>query len=494
MDAKEHRRVVVYNTASRKKEVLIPLEEGHIGMYVCGPTVYGSPHIGHARSVVVFDLLHRLLRKLGYRVTMVRNITDVGHMEGDADEGEDKILKKARSIAVHPAQIAHTYTIEFWRMCEKLNALTPSIEPLATAHIQEQIALVEAILKKGYAYEVNGTVYFDVIKYDRDFGYGVLSGRNIEDLLPYTRELRGKGEKRNPHDFALWKRAWETHIMRWRSPWGEGFPGWHLECSAMSIKYLGEEFDIHGGGIDLIFPHHECEMAQNKAATGKSGPRYWIHNNLITIEGKKMSKQLGNYIEPLPLFEKKEITPAELRFYLISAHYRSPLNWTIKGVRDSQKAFRRLMEAWRGISSNNVKEGEGVPINPSEIKEKVVELLCDDLNVPGVMAYLFELVPVLNSIASGELPIESTILAELRNVLQEIFVDLLGIIPEESDMREGDELITNLINLLVNVRHELRARREYELADRIREALRHLGIDVRDRTDGTIWILSKTGS
>jgi len=481
----------LYNTKTRKVEYFTPISPDTVKMYVCGPTVYGSPHLGHARSIVIFDLLHRLLRCLGYKVLMVRNITDVGHIESDLDEGEDKIVKRARELASLPAEIAHKYTLEFWRLNEKMNCLEVSIEPLASAHIQDQINLIKRIMERGYAYEVNGSVYFDVVKFHNDYGYGRLSGRKIEELKEYTRELRGTHEKRNPYDFALWKRAYPGHIMRWESPWGEGFPGWHIECSAMSLKYLGEEFDIHGGGIDLVFPHHECEMAQNIAATGKEGPRFWVHNNLITIEGKKMSKQLGNYIEPLKLFERGDVSPMELRFYLLSGHYRSPLNYTEAGLKASQKSFRSLIRTWNELMRYEGGSGKTSSLYPSDIKSKVIDILCDDLDTPSLYSFLFSLSSDINSMIANNGGPTGEELKELKDTFSWIMMDVLGIVPYHELSRQDMDLSSRLVEIILNVRSILRSRKEYQLSDMIRNELNKIGIVVNDTVEGVKWEFSK---
>lgn len=476
----------IYNTLTRQVEEFNPVVEGWVKMYVCGPTVYSSPHIGHARSICFFDLLHRLFLYLGYKVKYVRNVTDIGHMESDEDEGEDKIIKKARELNIRPEEVAHKYFLEYIRLCEKLNALDPSVQPFATAHIQEQINLVKKIIENGYAYVVNGSVYFDVPKFHKDYGYGRLSNRKLEDLLSFTREIKGKEEKHSPYDFSLWKRASPSHIMQWESPWGKGFPGWHLECSAMAIKYLGEKFDIHGGGIDLIFPHHDCEIAQNIAAYNSTGPNYFIHNNLITVDGKKMSKQLGNYILPFEII-KGELDFVHLRFYLLSAHYRSPLNFTIKNFQSAAKSLNSLFDTWSKLEILQPSDSSTFPIDATEFKSKVLSFLLDDLNTPELFSYIFTCQSDINALISGHTTISHSHLEEFKKTWNSIFIDLLGLIPQRKHL---PDLSTQLLEIIINTRNILRKKGEYSLADEIRSKLGVISIKLVDSPNGTTWTFS----
>ncbi|MBQ1226877.1 MAG: cysteine--tRNA ligase, partial [Alistipes sp.] len=399
-------KLSLYNTLTRRKELFEPLNEGRVGMYVCGPTVYGDPHLGHARPSITFDLMFRYLKALGYKVRYVRNITDVGHLEHDADEGEDKIAKKARLEQLEPMEVAHYYTERYHKAMEQLNVLTPSIEPHASGHIMEQIDFVQRIFDAGYAYESNGSVYFDVEKYNKDYHYGKLSGRNLEDIVANTRDLDGQGDKRHSYDFALWKKAAPEHIMRWKSPWSDGFPGWHMECSAMSCKYLGEQFDIHGGGMDLMFPHHECEIAQATAALGKDSARYWVHNNMITIDGQKMGKSYGNFITMEQLFNgehpklEQPYSPMTIRFFILQAHYRSTLDFSNAALQAAEKGFDRLMKGVETLSKLKASATSSVEI--ADLEKRCQEAMDDDLNSPMVISALFDYVRVINQIAEGQ--------------------------------------------------------------------------------------------
>jgi cysteinyl-tRNA synthetase len=425
-------QLIIYNTLTRKKEVFVPLVEGKAGMYVCGPTVYSDSHLGHARPFITFDLLYRYLRYLGYKVRYVRNITDVGHLENEAEEsGEDKILKKAKVEQIEPMEVVQKYLNTFRRNMEQLNVLPPDIEPSASGHIIEQQQYIDAILNKGYAYEVNGSVYFDVEKYNRQYSYGKLSGRNLEDVRSNSRELEGQEEKKNPFDFALWKNASPEHIMRWPSKWGEGFPGWHLECSAMSAKYLGEVFDIHGGGMDLVFPHHECEIAQSTANQGKEAVRYWVHNNMITINGQKMARSLGNFITLNQLFSgnhpvlTKAWAPMTIRFFILQAHYRSTIDFSNDALHASEKGLERLMAAVESLGSLPVSKESTVQV--ADLKEKCFGALNDDLNSPIAIAHLFDGVRMINSVKAGHEFISEGDLKELRNFFNLIIFDILGL-------------------------------------------------------------------
>ncbi|MBO5688204.1 MAG: cysteine--tRNA ligase, partial [Alistipes sp.] len=412
----------LYNTLSRRKEAFEPINEGRVGMYVCGPTVYGDPHLGHARPSITFDLLFRYLKASGYKVRYVRNITDVGHLEHDADEGEDKIAKKARLEQLEPMEVAHYYTERYHKAMEQLNVLTPSIEPHASGHIIEQIDFVKRIFDAGYAYESNGSVYFDVEKYNKDYHYGKLSGRNLDDIVANTRDLDGQGDKRHSYDFALWKKASPEHIMRWPSPWSDGFPGWHMECSAMSCKYLGEQFDIHGGGMDLMFPHHECEIAQATAALGKDSARYWVHNNMITIDGQKMGKSYGNFITMEELFNgqhaklEQAYSPMTIRFFILQAHYRSTLDFSNAALQAAEKGLDRLMKGIETLGKLKPAASTSEGIDVADLAKRCQESMDDDLNSPMVISALFDYVRVINQIAEGQAAISEADLTELKRI------------------------------------------------------------------------------
>ena len=423
-------KLVLYNTLTRRKEVFEPLTPGRVGMYVCGPTVYGDPHLGHARPAVTFDLMFRYLKSCGYKVRYVRNITDVGHLEHDADEGEDKIAKKARLEQLEPMEVAHYYTERYHRAMDALNVETPSIEPYASGHIIEQIEFVKKILADGFAYESNGSVYFDVEKYNAKYNYGRLSGRNLDDIIANTRELDGQGDKRHSYDFALWKKASPEHIMRWPSPWGEGFPGWHMECSAMSTRYLGERFDIHGGGMDLMFPHHECEIAQSTAALGHDSARYWVHNNMITINGQKMGKSLGNFITLEELFTgshkllAQAYSPMTIRFFVLQAQYRSTLDFSNEALQAAEKGLDRLMKGVEALGK--VKPAETSTIDPSELENRCRAAMDDDLNSPMAISALFDWVRIINQLVDGQQSITAADLEELKATVYRYTFDIFG--------------------------------------------------------------------
>lgn len=481
----------LYNTLTRKKEPFAPLNPPYVGMYVCGPTVYGDPHLGHARAAVTFDVLYRYLQQLGYKVRYVRNITDVGHLEGDADEGEDKILKKARLEKIEPIEVAQRYTALYHKAMDALNVLRPSIEPTATGHILQQIAMIERILARGYAYVVNGSVYLDVEKYRQDFPYGILSGRQVEELLAGSRELEGQAEKKHPWDFALWKRAEPTHLMQWDSPWGRGYPGWHIECSAMSTHYLGVPFDIHGGGLDLVFPHHEAEIAQAHACFGEAAQyqaRFWVHNNLVTIEGQKMSKSLGNFITVEEVFTGKHpklsrgYPPMALRFLILQAHYRSTLDFSEEALGAAYRAYLRLMNAYRRLQ-------EVVPHGYSTFsvqawREKVYAALEDDLNTAAALAHFFEQVDEIMALRRGSAFLSQTDLDLLRHTWREVLFDILGLRPPEGIEWEKWQ---RAIDLLVKLRRHARAEKNFALADLIRDELARAGVKLLDFPDETLW-------
>ncbi len=484
----------IYNTLSRKKEKFTPINPPHVGLYVCGPTVYGDPHLGHARPAITFDLLFRLLSSLEYKVRYVRNITDVGHLENDADEGEDKIAKKARLEELEPMEIVQHYTSRYHDAMKMLNVMPPSIEPRASGHIIEQIELVKKIIDNGYGYESNGSIYFDVEKYHADHNYGKLSGRVIDDMLSGNRELEGQEEKRNNIDFALWKKAAPEHIMRWPSPWSTGFPGWHLECSAMSTKYLGEPFDIHGGGMDLLFPHHECEIAQSVAASGKDAVRYWMHNNMITINGQKMGKSLGNFITLEELFTGKHklleqtYSPMTIRFFILQAHYRSTLDFSNEALQAAEKGLNRLMAAGRMLEK--IKPASKSTVNVNDLHTKAYEALCDDLNSPIAIAALFDWVRNINSLAEGREQITKEDLEKLTSTYKMLVFDVLGLADEQTEGSKHAELTGKLIEMLLNMRLQAKSNKDFETSDRIRDELNKLGVTVKDRKDGFDWELS----
>lgn len=481
----------IYNTLSRRKEVFEPLHPGKAGMYVCGPTVYGEAHLGHARSAITFDLLFRYLKHLNYKVRYVRNITDVGHLANDADEGEDKIAKKARLDELEPMEVVQIYTNYYERAMEKLNVLSPSIEPRATGHILEQIETVEKILASGYAYESQGSVYFDVEKYAKNNPYGQLSGRKIEDLQANTRELEGQHEKRSPLDFAIWKKASPEHIMRWPSRWSNGFPGWHLECTAMSSKYLGETFDIHGGGMDLTFPHHEAEMAQARAAFGHDSVRYWMHNNMITLNGQKMGKSLGNAISldeffsgDHPLLEKP-YSPMTIRYFMLTAHYRSTLDFSNEALQAAEKGLMRLLKSVEVL--DQISPSEKSTVKVQELKADCYAAMNDDLNTPVAIASLFEGVKMINSIADGKESISADDLSELKNLFSAFMSDLFGLKKQEKETTSNSMAFEGAVDLLLQLRMEAKANKDWGTADHIRDELCKLGFVIKDTKEGFTW-------
>ncbi|MDN3582272.1 cysteine--tRNA ligase [Mucilaginibacter flavus] len=478
----------VYNTLSRKKEEFKPLNAPHVGMYVCGPTVYSDAHLGNCRTYISFDLMFRYLTHLGYKVRYVRNITDAGHLEGDAgDEGDDKIAKKAKLTQVEPMEIVQKYTVGFREVMSILNTLPPSIEPTATGHIIEQIEMVKTILEKGYAYEVDGTVYFDVEKYNKTKNYGILSGRNLEDLLNNTRTLGGQEEKHGKLDFALWIKAKPEHLMKWPSPWGVGFPGWHLECSAMSQKYLGTEFDIHGGGLDLVPTHHTNEIAQNEACCGKNPAKYWVHTNMLTVNGQKMSKSLGNSFLPHELFSgensilNKGYSPMMVRFFMLQAHYRSTLDFGNEAMDASEKGFKRLMNAYALLDGLKASAGTDIEIAP--LLERCYVAMNDDFNSPVLIAELFEASRIINSVHDGKMKIDAANLEALKNLMHSFVRDVLGLKDEQAD---NDDL-PKILNLIVTLRNEAKANKDYATSDKIREGLSQIGFQLKDSKEGTLW-------
>lgn len=484
----------IYNTLSRSKEQFIPLQAPHVGMYVCGPTVYGDGHLGHARPAITFDILYRYLLHLGYKVRYVRNITDVGHLEHDADEGEDKIAKKARLEQLEPMEVVQYYLNRYHKAMDKLGVLPPSIEPMASGHIIEQIDLTQRILEAGFAYESEGSVYFDVRKYDEVYGYGKLSGRNIEDMQHTTRDLDGVSEKRFPLDFALWKKAQPEHIMRWPSPWGEGFPGWHAECTAMGRKYLGEHFDIHGGGMDLVFPHHECEIAQAVASQGGDEMvRYWMHNNMITIAGKKMGKSLGNFITLDEFFTgshtllSQAYSPMVIRFFILGAHYRSTLDFSNEALTAAEKGMQRLLDAANLLDS--LKSGETSTIDVTGIRSRCYEALNDDLNTPMVIAELFEASRIINSVHGGLATLTEADLEELRSVYRLFLFELLGMQDERNSGGQSQQAYAGAVDLLLELRATAKANKDWATSDRIRNELTALGFTIKDTKEGAEWKL-----
>lgn len=487
----------VYNTLHRKKEIFEPINAPHVGMYVCGPTVYSEVHLGNSRTFISFDIIYRYLSHLGYKVRYVRNITDAGHLENDADEGEDKISKKARLEQLEPMEIVQKYTLDFHHVLQMFNNLPPSIEPTATGHIIEQISMVEDILQKKLAYESNGSVYFDVNAFNKEFNndYGKLSGRNIEDLISNTRDLEGQSEKRNPADFALWKKASPEHIMRWKSPWGEGFPGWHMECSVMSSKYLGKQFDIHGGGMDLKFPHHECEIAQNKASHGEKDPvKYWLHANMLTLNGQKMSKSTGNTLLPHELFSgnndklTKAFSPMVVRFFILQAHYRSTLDLSDSALQAAEKGYQKLMAAANTLQK--IKTSETSSFKVDELIAKFFAAMNDDFNTPILIAHLFDGVKLINSINDGKESINAEDLETLQKHFQAFIFDVLGLKNEEQNTG-NDELLEGVMATLIELRLQAKNNKDWASADLIRNELSKLNIVLKDTKEGTDWKVEK---
>lgn len=482
--------LTVYNTLSRSKEQFQPLHPPFVGMYVCGPTVYGHAHLGHARPAITFDLIFRYLKTIGFKVRYVRNITDVGHLENDADAGEDKIAKKARLEKLEPMEVVQVYTDSYHRNMDRLNVLRPSIEPRASGHIIEQIEMVKKILTAGFGYEVNGSVYFDVEKYSKSHQYGKLSGRVLEDLLASTRELDGQEEKQKPYDFALWKKADPEHIMRWPSPWGDGFPGWHMECSAMGTKYLGDTFDIHGGGMDLLFPHHEAEIAQSTAALGHESVRYWLHNNMITINGQKMGKSLYNFITLDEFFSglhtllEKAYSPMAIRFFILQAHYRSTLDFSNEALQAAEKGFKRLITAKSTLEK--LTPGEKSDSNIKALNQGCYDAMNDDFNSPVVIAQLFEGVRIINSVNDGHESITSEDLDLLKNTFNVFLTDILGLLPEVAGQ---SDLVENLMQTIIGIRKQAREAKDFKTSDLIRDELKNAGIVLNDSKEGTNWEL-----
>lgn len=485
-------KLVVYNTLSRKKEEFEPLNPPFVGMYVCGPTVYGDAHLGHARAALTFDTVFRFLRFLGYKVRYVRNITDVGHLENDSDAGEDKIAKKARLEQLEPMEVAQYYTKRYLDAMDAMNVLRPSIQPTATGHIMEQIDIVKILLEKGYAYESNGSVYFDVNKYNNDtHKYGILSNRVIDEMIANTRELDGQSEKRNPADFALWKKASPEHIMRWESPWSVGFPGWHLECTAMSRKYLGERFDIHGGGLDLLFPHHESEIAQSVCAFGCEPAKYWLHNNMITIGGQKMGKSLGNFITLNEFFDGKHpkldkaYSPMTIRFFVLQAHYRSTLDFSNEALSAAEKGMKKLFEAQKNIDALPTSDKSSMDF--SALFDKCIEAMCDDFNTPMVIAHLFEITRLINLVADKKETVTEADKKALKENFAIVFNDILGMKNEQAD--NSMHIVDSLMQVILSLRKEARANKDWAKSDMIRDELAKAGIVIKDGKDGASWTM-----
>ena len=492
-------QLLIYNTLSRQKELFRPLHEGRVGMYVCGPTVYGDAHLGHARPAITFDVVFRYLQHLGYKVRYVRNITDVGHLEHDADEGEDKIAKKARLEQLEPMEVAQYYMGRYHAAMDKLNVLPPSIEPQASGHIMEQIALVQQILDAGYAYVSNGSVYFDVRKYQEDtHKYGQLSGRVIDEMLATTRELDGQDEKRFPGDFALWKKASPEHIMRWPSPWSDGFPGWHAECTAMGAKYLGSPFDIHGGGMDLVFPHHESEIAQCEASTGHAPCRYWMHNNMITIGGQKMGKSLGNFITLDEFFAGSHVNPKDgkemldqpyspmtIRFFILQAHYRSTVDFGNEALQAAEKGFAKLLEAYKALGRLKAETSDLQPPT-SDLRKKCYDAMNDDFATPTVISHLFDAARIINSAADGKLKLSQADIDELRWVFDTFLFGILGM-RDEAASGANTGLIDSLMHIILDIRATAKQNKDWATSDRIRDALAAAGVTVKDGKDGATY-------
>ncbi|MBQ2375878.1 MAG: cysteine--tRNA ligase [Bacteroidales bacterium] len=484
------KKIVVYNTLSRNKEEFQAINPPFVGMYVCGPTVYGDAHLGHARAALTFDTVFRFLKYMNYKVRYVRNITDVGHLENDADSGEDKIAKKARLEQLEPMEVAQYFTQRYLEAMDSMNILRPSIQPTATGHIIDQIQIVEKLLENGYAYISNGSVYFDVLKYNADtHKYGILSNRVIDEMIANTRELDGQEEKRNPADFALWKKASPEHIMRWPSPWSDGFPGWHLECTAMSRKYLGEQFDIHGGGLDLLFPHHESEIAQSICAFGKEPAKYWLHNNMITIGGQKMGKSLGNFITLNEFFTgshpklDKAYSPMTIRFFILQAHYRSTLDFSNEALSAAEKGMKKLFETQKNINTLPTSNTTSVDFNA--VFTKCIEAMCDDFNTPVVIANMFEISRLVNLISDKKETITEQDKAALKENYEIIFNQILGMKGEQSD--NSNTIIEGLMNMIIEMRAEARANKDWAKSDQIRDRLTEVGITIKDGKEGAKW-------
>lgn len=485
----EKQELTIYNSLSKAKEKFTPIHSGAVGMYVCGPTVYSNVHLGNCRTFLSFDLVFRYLNHLGYKVRYVRNITDAGHLENDGESGDDPILKKARIEKLEPMEVVQKYTVDFHTIMAKFNALPPSIEPTATGHIIEQIQIIDKIIAEGYGYVKNGSVYFDVIKFNKDHSYGKLSGRQLEDMITNTRELASQSEKKNPQDFALWKKAEPQHIMRWPSPWSDGFPGWHLECTAMSTKYLGNQFDIHGGGMDLKFPHHECEIAQAEASTKISPVNYWMHANMLTLNGKKMAKSTGNNILPNELFSgennvlSKAFSPTITKFFMYQAHYRSILDFSNEALVASEKGYNRLMESFTNIDSLITSGSSSISIE--EWRQKCYDAMNDDFNSPILIAQLFDGAKLINAIKDGNVTITEDDKHLLKKTMHDFIYDVLGLVDSGSQDSSDSSKLVNAVELLIELRNSARANKDFETSDRIRDELLKAGIQLKDGKGGT---------
>src|SRR5690554_4727895 len=474
----------IYNSLTKTKEKFTPIYEGAVGMYVCGPTVYSNVHLGNCRTFLSFDLVFRYLQHLGYKVRYVRNITDAGHLENDGESGEDPILRKARIEQLEPMEVVQRYTVDFHTVMAKFNAHPPSIEPTATGHIIEQIQIIEQIIDEGFAYEKNGSVYFDVLKYNETNNYGKLSGRQLEDMIPNTRELAAQSDKKNPQDFALWKKAEPEHIMRWPSPWSDGFPGWHLECTAMSTKYLGENFDIHGGGMDLKFPHHECEIAQAEASNNVSPVNYWMHANMLTLNGKKMSKSTGNFILPNEMFSgendilSRPFSPMVVKFFMYQAHYRSILDFSSEALEASERGFNRMMDAYGLL--DNLPTGKTSTVNIEDWRKACYDAMNDDFNSPILIAHLFEGVKHINVINEAKETITKEDLEVLKKTMHDFLFDVLGLQEVSAQLATDDDTLSATIELLIELRNQARANKDFETSDRIRDELAKHGVQLKD--------------
>lgn len=493
-------KLLIYNTLTRSKERFEPVHAPNVGMYVCGPTVYGDPHLGHARPAITFDVLFRYLKHIGYKVRYVRNITDVGHLEHDADEGEDKIAKKARLEQLEPMEVAQYYTNRYHKAMEALNVLPPSIEPHATGHIIEQEQLVKEIMDNGFAYESNGSIYFDIAKYNEKYHYGILSGRNLDDVKDASRELDGVGEKHNQADFALWKKAQPEHIMKWPSAWSEGFPGWHCECTAMGRKYLGNKFDIHGGGMDLVFPHHECEIAQAVASQGEPMVKYWMHNNMITINGQKMGKSLGNFITLEQFFNgthhslTQAYSPMTIRFFILSAHYRGTVDFSNEALQASEKGLERLMNGFADLQRIQISDkcDDNTKDIVSQLRQKCYDAMNDDLATPQVISYLFEACGVINKIIDHKATICEECFNELAETMQIFIVDILGLRDEHAQNNESrEEAYGKVVDMVLELRAKAKADKDWATSDKIRDRLAEAGFEIKDTKDGCVWKLNR---
>lgn len=492
MERYKAQQLKIYNSLTKQKEVFKPITEGYVGMYVCGPTVYSNAHLGNVRTFMFFDVVFRYLLHLGYKVRYVRNITDAGHLENDADEGEDRIAKKARLEQIEPMEVVQMYTVDFHNVLKNYNFLPPSIEPTATGHIVEQIEMIKEILSKGFAYEVNGSVYFDVLEYNKKGNYGILSGRKIEDLIHNTRTLDGQSDKKNPQDFALWKKADERHIMRWPSPWSDGFPGWHLECSVMSTKYLGEQFDIHGGGMDLKFPHHECEIAQSQTCSGVKPVNYWMHTNMLLLNSQKMAKSTGNFILPNEILTgentilPKPFSASVVRFFNMQANYRSILDFSGEALEAAEKGHAKLMEAISFL--DKIEAANTSTFDVQEWRSSCYDAMNDDFNTPILIANLFEAVKLINQIKEQKASLTAKDLQDLKETLRAFVFDVLGLLNETS--QENSNKINGVIELLIKLRKEARENKDWALSDQIRDELLALGIQLKDGREGTTFTVN----